>query len=172
MTTATKPGQEPAEAPRLSGHVLRREVRGPAPRHPQGVPRPHRRALLDGAAHPQRCRPRRAQDHARELLHLRQRRLAKQAAAAAKKKERTRAKSQHAQEHKKAALPVREALLFEPSPQRGRLGVRVRRGARHRRRWRKPRTASNKKHRLPTGRRCFCTHAVVTTRCRTTARAR
>ena len=53
-----------------------------------------------------------------------------------------------------------------------RLGVRVRRGARHRRRWRKPRTASNKKHRLPVGRRCFCTHAVVTTRCRTPARAR
>lgn len=101
-----------------------------------------------------------------------QRRLAKQAAAAAKKKQRTRAKSQRAQKHKKAALPVREALLFEPSPQRGRLGVRVRRGARHRRRWRKPRTASNKKHRLPVGRRCFCTHAVVTTRCRTPARAR
>lgn len=59
-----------------------------------------------------------------------------------------------------------------PSPQRGRLRVRIRRGARHRRRWRKPRTASNKKHRLPVGRRCFCTHAVVTTRCRTTARAR
>lgn len=53
-----------------------------------------------------------------------------------------------------------------------RLGVRVRRGARHRRRWRKPHTAFNKKHRLPTGRRCFCTHAVVTTRCRTTVRAR
>ena len=28
------------------------------------------------------------------------------------------------------------------------------------------------KHRLPVGRRCFCTHAVVTTRYRTTARAR
>lgn len=38
-----------------------------------------------------------------------------QAAAAAKKKERTRAKSQHAQEHKKAALPGWEALLFKPS---------------------------------------------------------
>ena len=42
----------------------------------------------------------------------------------------------------------------------------------HRRRWRKPRTASNKKHRLPTGRRCFCTHFIFTTRCRTPARAR
>lgn len=31
---------------------------------------------------------------------------------------------------------------------------------------------NTKKHRLPTGRRCFCTHAVVTTRCRTPARAR
>lgn len=29
-----------------------------------------------------------------------------------------------------------------------------------------------KKHRLPTGRRCFCTHFIFTTRCRTTARAR
>lgn len=28
------------------------------------------------------------------------------------------------------------------------------------------------KHRLPVGRRCFCTHTVVTTRCRTPARAR
>ena len=40
-----------------------------------------------------------------------------------------------------------------------------------------PRRRKNKKtpiekHRLPTGRRCFCTHAVVTTRCRTSARAR
>lgn len=61
---------------------------------------------------------------------------------------------------------------FRAFPSSRRLGVRVRRGARHRRRWRKPRTASSKKHRLPVGRRCFCTHAVVTTRCRTTARAR
>lgn len=31
---------------------------------------------------------------------------------------------------------------------------------------------NTKKHRLPVGRRCFCTHAVVTTRCRTPVRAR
>ena len=40
-----------------------------------------------------------------------------------------------------------------------------------------PRRRKNKKtpiekHRLPTGRRCFCTHFIFTTRCRTSARAR
>lgn len=64
------------------------------------------------------------------------------------------------------------SAAFRAFPASRRLRVRVRRGARDRRRWRKPRTASNKKHRLPVGRRCFCTHAVVTTRCRTPARAR
>lgn len=43
--------------------------------------------------------------------------------------------------------------------------------------WQPPRRRKSKKtpikkHHLPVGRRCFCTHAVVTTRCRTTARAR
>mgnify|MGYP000025989021 FL=1 len=37
---------------------------------------------------------------------------------------------------------------------------------------RKSKKTPIKKHRLPVGRRCFCTHAVVTTRCRTPARAR
>ena len=37
---------------------------------------------------------------------------------------------------------------------------------------RKSKKTPIEKHRLPTGRRCFCTHAVVTTRCRPPARAR
>lgn len=37
---------------------------------------------------------------------------------------------------------------------------------------RKSKKTPIEKHRLPVGRRCFCTHAVVTTRCRTPARAR
>ena len=37
---------------------------------------------------------------------------------------------------------------------------------------RKSKKTPIEKHRLPVGRRCFCTHAVVTTRCRTPAQAR
>ena len=67
---------------------------------------------------------------------------------------------------------------FSSLPRKGEgFRVRVRRGARHRRRWRKPRTASSKKHRLPDGetvllhaRRCYdplpdvCAGAVTSVR--------